>query len=130
MRRMICRISGAIALLCVPAAANAHPHVWIGAAVQFDMKDGKIVSVTQRWEFDHMFGAMLASSFDADKDKKLSKPEIALMRKKAFHELRNHSYFTHLRIGGKVGKASGLPPTSPKYSAKTSSGKTELVSLA
>ena len=104
MRRVICQVAGAVALLTLPATAHAHPHVWIGASVQFDMKDGKIVSVTQRWEFDHMFGAMLAHTFDANKDKKLQKPEIALMRKKAFRELRNYSYFTHLRIDGKEHK--------------------------
>ena len=104
MRRMFSRFAGAVALLALPAVAHAHPHVWISAAIQFDMKDGKLVSVTQRWEFDPMFGAMLANTFDADKDKKLSKPEIALMRRKAFRELRNYSYFTQLRIDGKEHK--------------------------
>lgn len=104
MRRMFCRMAGAFALVAVPTAAQAHPHVWIGTSVQFNMKNGKVVSVTQRWEFDRMFGAMLTHNFDANKDGKLSKAEIATLRKKAFLELRNYSYFTRLRIDGKAHK--------------------------
>ena len=101
---MFCRIAGIVALAVVPTFAHAHPHVWIGTSVQFNMKGGKIVSVTQRWEFDAMFGAMLAGNFDTDKNKKLSTSEVALIRKKAFRELRNYSYFTQLRINGKPHK--------------------------
>lgn len=97
------------------SASHAHPHVWIGASVQFNMKDGKVVSVTQRWEFDPMFGAMLANTFDVDKNKKLSKAEIGVIRQRAFKELRNYSYFTLLRIDGKAHKITEVAAFSAKF---------------
>lgn len=96
MRRIIATMLGLLA----PVPAAAHPHVLIDAHAVLEMKDGMVVSLFVGWKFDPVYGGTLALDFDADKNGKLDAAEMATMEREAFQDTREHSYFTHIRVGG------------------------------
>lgn len=81
--------------------AAAHPHIFIDARVVLNMKDGKVVAITQHWSFDAVFGGVVIHAFDKNRDGKLDADEVVLLRRGAFDALKDFNYFTVVRIGGK-----------------------------
>lgn len=86
----------------VPAGpAAAHPHIFIKATATLEFEGGKLVGVTQEWEFDEFFSNALIEDFDKDKSKKFEPAEIQAIEKEAFKALDEFGYFTHARVAGK-----------------------------
>ncbi|MBR9972274.1 DUF1007 family protein [Magnetospirillum sulfuroxidans] len=90
----------ALALLLVPVAARAHPHVLIDSHLVFLFEAGKIVGLQMGWKFDPVYSGSLVQDFDADKNGALSPTEIASIEKDAFQDTRQFQYFTFADIDG------------------------------
>jgi ABC-type uncharacterized transport system substrate-binding protein len=86
----------------VPAAAAAHPHVFVKAKAEvlFDAK-GRIVDVRHVWQFDPAFSAFASQGLDTNGDGKLSAEELAPMAKTNVDSLKVYDFFTWLTIGKK-----------------------------
>jgi ABC-type uncharacterized transport system substrate-binding protein len=84
----------------VPAAATAHPHVFVKAKAEvlFDAK-GRIVDVRHVWQFDPAFSAFASQGLDTNGDGKLSAKELAPMAKTNVDSLKAYGFFTWLTIG-------------------------------
>lgn len=90
----------ALALLLVPVAARAHPHVLIDSHLIFLFEAGKIIGLQMGWKFDPVYSGSLVQDFDADKNGALSPTEIATIEKDAFQDTRQFQYFTFADIDG------------------------------
>jgi ABC-type uncharacterized transport system substrate-binding protein len=112
--RSLALLFAAIAFLAA-SAASAHPHVWIDARAKLIFHNGKITSIRMHWTFDPLFTAMVMHEHDKDKNKKFSRAEAADVEKNAFSNLKNYSYFTHLRLNGKPAKVSRVTGFKPSY---------------
>jgi tRNA threonylcarbamoyladenosine biosynthesis protein TsaE len=115
-RRLAVLLIGLTALVAA-ASAGAHPHVWIDAKATVIFTKGKVTAIHMRWTFDPLFTAMVMGEHDKDKNKSFNKAEAVDIQKNAFSNLKNYSYFTHLRLNGKPAKVSrvrGFKPTFVK----------------
>jgi len=92
-----------IAALFLPLSAIAHPHVFINASVKLEAdKQGNLTSIHLEWLFDPVFSSDLMTQFDANKNKALETAEYDAMGRSVLPNLKEFSYFTHLRQDGKV----------------------------
>lgn len=87
--------------LLLPAAAYAHPHVFIDNRVTFLFEGGKIVGFRENWLFDEIFSDQLLQDFDSDHDGSLSAAESDKLGAETLPNLAHFRYFTYVWIGGK-----------------------------
>lgn len=96
--------------LLLPAAALAHPHVWVDSIVTAHMENGKVTAIKEDWLFDEDFSASVLG--DVRKAKGMAGPskapltpgEIAKLQQNAFSNLKNYDYFTHIWLNGEAMK--------------------------
>ncbi len=90
----------AIFLILAPAAALAHPHVWVDAAseVVFDDK-GRIVAIRHHWRFDEAFSVFALQGLDADRDGSYSTEELEPLARENVESLSDFDFFTFLSVG-------------------------------
>lgn len=93
---------GLIAAVFAPAAAAAHPHVFVDAKAEvlFDAQ-GRLTGVRHVWTFDPAFSAFAVQGLDKNHDGKLSADELAPLAKTNVTSLNRYSFFTILTIDGK-----------------------------
>ena len=100
MRSSIAGVIG-LAVLSVPGAARAHPHVWIDNTATFVFQQGRISAIKLRWMFDEIFSASIIMQFDKNKDRKFDAAELKELEKGAFSNLQTYSYFTYVTVDDK-----------------------------
>jgi ABC-type uncharacterized transport system substrate-binding protein len=104
------RLQGIIAILLalLPAAARAHPHVWVvvRSEVAFT-QDGKIRGVRHAWTFDEMYSAFALQGLGAD-GKPPTREELAPLARTNAESLAEFDYFTFARYDN--AKAPFGPP--------------------
>jgi ABC-type nickel/cobalt efflux system permease component RcnA/ABC-type uncharacterized transport system substrate-binding protein len=90
-----------LAFLLAPAAAWAHPHVWVDAAseVIFDDK-GRITAFRHHWRFDEAFSAYALQGLDTNRDGAYSAAELEPLAKENVESLSEFDFFTFLSVGG------------------------------
>jgi ABC-type uncharacterized transport system substrate-binding protein len=94
--------SAAFALaVFVPAAAMAHPHVWIDAKAEVLFEGAKIAGVRNIWTFDEAFSTFVVQGLDANKDGTYSRDELAQLAKENVDSLEEFSFFTFAKIAGR-----------------------------
>ena len=90
----------AVAFVCAPAAALAHPHVWVDAAAEIVFDDkGRIAAIRHHWRFDEEFSAYALQGLDTDRDGKYSPQELAPLAKENVESLKDFDFFTSLSVG-------------------------------
>lgn len=104
------RLQGIIAILLalLPAAARAHPHVWVvvRSEVAFT-QDGKIRGVRHAWTFDEMYSAFALQGLGTD-GKPPTREELAPLARTNAESLAEFDYFTFARYDN--AKAPFGPP--------------------
>ena len=99
----IAGVTAGLAVLTLGSGApGAHPHVWITSVTTFLFEERRLVGLRHRWEFDELFGSFVIQEHDANGDGAFDAAETASLKQNAFASLRDHDYFTHLRIDGKL----------------------------
>jgi len=98
----------AVALLLIatfaflPAAAAAHPHVWVTVRSTIGFApDGKVVSVTHDWVFDEMYSSFATQGL-AKPGELVTRDIFAPLARQNAGGLAEIGYFTTLKIGGKT----------------------------
>lgn len=116
-KRFVAVMVGAVALFAA-SSAGAHPHVWIDAKATLVFEKGKITAIRMHWAFDPMFSMLVMGEHDKDKNKRFDKAEVADVQANAFSNLKEYSYFTHLRLDGEVAKVSRVKDFKPSFNGE------------
>lgn len=103
-RRKACGLGFALAACLVPAAARAHPHVWIEARATIAYAAGKPVSVRHSWTFDPAYSAFLTLGAGRGADGAVPDGSLDAQAAQAVASTADSDYFTEARIPeGKMG---------------------------
>ena len=87
-------------LVLAPAAALAHPHVWVDSASEMVFDDkGRIAAIKHHWLFDEEFSAYALQGIDKNGDGKFSREELEPLAKENVESLKDFDYFTFLSVG-------------------------------
>jgi len=85
-----------------PAAAFAHPHIFVEARLEVVAdKDGNIEELRNVWRFDEVFSSSVVMDFDKNTDLKLEPNELAEVGKTVKQSLAEYDYYMNLTINGK-----------------------------
>lgn len=85
-----------------PAAAWAHPHVWVTVRSQIAFTpDGKVAAVIHDWTFDEMYSSFAVEGL-AKKGELAKKADFAPLAKENAGGLAEIGYFTTVKINGKA----------------------------
>src|ERR1700742_4743224 len=87
-------------VLAVPAAAWAHPHIWISQTVKPVVTDGKYTAIEIEWRFDPESSEDEIPPIDENGDGVISEQENKLLIKDTLPSLQNDGYLTWLNTGG------------------------------
>ena len=90
-----------LALVLLPLAAAAHPHVWIETRADFVFDHDKFIGVDVDWLFDEIFSAAMVDDFDHGKKGHFDDKDIADLKQQVLPGYADFAYFTHMRIDGK-----------------------------
>lgn len=90
----------AVAALLWPAAAPAHPHVFVDYAMvlSFDARD--LTGVRLTWTFDEQFSSGLLHDYKDLRRKPITGATTRLVQEKEFDFLKNSFYFTEITLDG------------------------------
>lgn len=99
--------------LFAPAAAFAHPHVWIDmrSSVNFNA-DGAVDAIGVAWTFDEFYSQFATDGLDKNKNGKLDANELQDLAATYAKNLKDYQYFTFIESGGKVAETGA--PTNAK----------------
>ncbi len=123
MRRLAGVALALLALLILPRAAFAHPHIFIDNRVVFMFAGDKIIALTESWTFDEIFSDQLLQSFDANGDGAFDKDESKAAAKGTLPNLKKFRYFNYIWVDGK-----DLGPIDPSdFTASAKSKKVTFV---
>jgi ABC-type uncharacterized transport system substrate-binding protein len=101
-RRLVLALLFAATLAFVPAAAAAHPHVWVTVRSKVGFSpDGKVASVTHDWVFDEMYSSFATQGL-AKPGELVTRDVFAPLARQNAGGLAEIGYFTTLKIGGKA----------------------------
>ena len=112
-------IYAAIGLLIAPPATYSHPHVFVVNKITIVFDDQGFSGIRVKWSFDEFFSSMIAGDYDKNRNKKLEKQEITIIKKEAFSYLANFDYFTFIKVDGKPFKVKWVKD----FKAALSDGK-------
>jgi ABC-type uncharacterized transport system substrate-binding protein len=100
MKKSTFLIAGLLAL--APAAATAHPHIFVEARLEVVAgPDGNIQELRNIWRFDEVFSSSVVMDFDKNTDLKLEPNELAEVGKTVRDSLADYDYYMNLTVDGK-----------------------------
>jgi ABC-type nickel/cobalt efflux system permease component RcnA/ABC-type uncharacterized transport system substrate-binding protein len=105
MKRRLCLILAlwALAVLLVPAGrVQAHPHVYVDAALTFVVNESGLSAIRQQWLFDDIFSQAILADLGLDAASLETPAGQEAIREGAFAYLANYGYFTRIVSGGKT----------------------------
>jgi ABC-type uncharacterized transport system substrate-binding protein len=95
--------------LGAPAAALAHPHVWVVVETEIAYDGQKaITAFRHKWRFDEAYSAFAVEGLDKNGDGKHDRAELQELAEVNVNSLKDFGYFTFPTVAGKPVEA--LPP--------------------
>jgi len=89
-------------LSLLPAAAFAHPHVFVEARLEVVADDdGNVAELRNVWRFDEVFSSSVVMDFDKNTDLKLDPNELTEVGKTVRDSLVDYDYYMNLTMNGK-----------------------------
>lgn len=79
--------------------AIAHPHAWLENSVRAHFAGSRLTQLDLHWRFDEVFGEDVLRFIKHDPAQPLAGSDVASLNRKAFTDLKEYGYFTHLRSG-------------------------------
>ena len=91
------------ALLAVPSAAGAHPHVFAEARLDVVLSPDhqSVKALRHLWRFDELFSSTVLMQFDKNSDLKLDDAELKDVADTIFSSLAEYDYFQLVTVDGK-----------------------------
>ncbi len=94
------RLAAISTALLSPAAAFAHPHVFVEANLEVVRGDGGAVTELRHvWRFDELFSTTVLMDFDANADNALQPEELEEVSKVVTQSIGEQGWFTEVRSG-------------------------------
>ncbi|MBN2875763.1 MAG: DUF1007 family protein [Spirochaetales bacterium] len=94
------RIALSFILTLAPVVgAWAHPHVFMDARLEFELRGQALEGIWVEWVFDPVFSADVIGQFDRNHDGTFDDAESATVQARAFSNLKKYGYFTFVRQG-------------------------------
>ncbi len=90
------------AWLILPAAASAHPHMWITYEMTVDYDKGMVTGVDHIWSFDDAYSVMALEGLDTNNDGKYDQAELEPLLKVNMDGLKDFNYFTVAKLGSET----------------------------
>lgn len=89
-------------LSLAPAAAFAHPHIFVEARLEVVAgKDGSVEELRNVWRFDEVFSSSVVMDFDKNTDLKLEPNELTEVGNTVKKSLADYDYYMNLTMNGK-----------------------------
>ncbi len=86
--------------LVFPAAAFAHPHVFVEANLEIVRNEaGLVTELRHVWRFDELFSTTVLMDFDANADNALQPEELDEVSKTVTQSIGEQEWFTEVRSG-------------------------------
>ena len=97
----------AATLSLAPAAAFAHPHIFVEARLEVVAgDDGNIQELRNVWRFDEVFSSSVLMDFDKNTNLKLDPDELKEVGKTVRDSLVDYDYYVNMSINGKSVKVN------------------------
>lgn len=87
-----------ILLLSINVLLVAHPHLFAGVDIDFDITQADTLVVTQRWMFDDLTSMIILEDYDSNCDDKIDAEELREVRSTVIPGLKEKSFYTDLEI--------------------------------
>jgi ABC-type uncharacterized transport system substrate-binding protein len=98
----LCRLAALIGFVLLPAAASAHPHVWVTVKAEvLYAPDGSAIGVRQSWTFDDMYSAYSTQGLAAKTAGQFSRDELASVAKENIDSVKDADYYTFANVSRK-----------------------------
>jgi ABC-type uncharacterized transport system substrate-binding protein len=99
--RSALRTSAAVFIFLAASAtrALAHPHAWLENSVRAHFAGSRLTRLDLHWRFDEVFSEDVLRFIKHDPAQALLGSDVASLNRKAFTDLKEYGYFTHLRSG-------------------------------
>lgn len=98
--KLVRSLSLAAALVLLPLAANAHPHVWITAKSELlYAPDGTVTGVRHAWTFDEMFATYVLQGITHKTEGVYTREELSALAQTNIESLKEYAYFTFAKEG-------------------------------
>ncbi|MGL4405261.1 MAG: DUF1007 family protein [Notoacmeibacter sp.] len=91
----------ALALLCVPKSAMAHPHVFAETRTEVIGSSGKLEALRHVWRFDEFFSSTVQLEFDKDGDNQMNAGELAMIAATIKTSTAQFNYFQNVYDNGR-----------------------------
>ena len=89
-------------LVIVPAAAQAHPHIWVTVKSEVVYgPDGTVTGVRHAWTFDDMFSVFATQGIESKKKGEFTREELAPLAEVNVTSLKEYDFFTYAKANGK-----------------------------
>src|SRR5712691_3747363 len=89
-------------LVIAPAAAQAHPHIWVTVKSEVVYgPDGTVTGVRHAWTFDDMFSVFATQGIESKKKGEFTREELAPLAEVNVTSLKEFDYFTYAKANGK-----------------------------
>lgn len=97
----------AAALALAPAAAFAHPHIFVEARLEVVAgPDGNVKELQNVWRFDEVFSSSVMMDFDKNANLKLDPDELKDVGETVRGSLAAYDYYVNMSLNGKVIKVN------------------------
>ncbi len=94
-------------LLLVPAAAFAHPHIFVQARLEVVAgDDGNVKELQNVWRFDEVFSSSVLMDFDKNANLKLDPDELTAVGATVRDSLADYNYYVNMSLNGKAIKVN------------------------
>jgi len=91
----------AAVLWLLPAAATAHPHVWVTVRSHIEFTGAKVSAIVHDWVFDEMYSSFATQGL-APKGQLVGRAIFAPLAKENAGSLAELGYYTTLKLDGKT----------------------------
>jgi len=84
--------------LCINVFLLAHPHLFAGVDIDFDIVQCDSLIITQRWMFDDLTSMIILEDFDSNSDDKIDSEELQDVKSNVIPGLKEKSFYTDLNV--------------------------------
>ena len=89
-----------VIVMCMGSDVIAHPDVFIVQRLEIVFDNHGLAGFGVEWQFDEMFGSMIAMDYDQNQNGILEPDEVLAVKKKAFSYIAEYDYFIFVKIDG------------------------------
>lgn len=87
-----------VLLLSINIILVAHPHLFAGVDIDFDITKGDTLVVTQRWMFDDLTSMIILEDYDSNCDDEIDSEELRDVLSTVIPGLKEKRFYTDLEI--------------------------------